>query len=44
MNNIIDEKVDLGNDWHPNYQGQCKIAMSLIPQISKILDWRVREF
>ena len=44
MNNIIDEKADLGNDWHPNYQGQCKIAMSLIPQISKILDWRVREF
>lgn len=44
MNNIINEDVDLGNDWHPNYQGQCKIAMSLIPQISKILHWDVKEF
>ena len=44
MNNIINEDVDLGNDWHPNYQGQCKIAMSLIPQISKILHWDVKGF
>lgn len=44
MNNIINEDVDLGNDWHPNYHGQCKIAMSLIPQISKILHWDVKGF
>lgn len=44
MLNIINDDVDLGNDWHPNYQGQCKIAMSLIPQISKLLHWGVREF
>ena len=44
MNNIIIEETDLGNDWHPNYQGQCKIAMTLIPQISRILGWSVREF
>ena len=42
MNNIINEDVDLGSDWHPNYQGQMKIALSLIPQISKIMHWEVR--
>ena len=43
MNNIINEDVDLGSDWHPNYQGQTKIAMTLIPQISKIMHWEVKE-
>ena len=42
MNNIINEDVDLGSDWHPNYQGQMKIALSLIPQTSKIMHWEVR--
>lgn len=43
MANSLDNTVmyghDLGNDWHPNYQGQRKIAMSLIPQISAIMGW-----
>ena len=43
MNNIINDDVDLGSDWHPNYQGQTKIAMTLIPQISKIMHWEVKE-
>lgn len=42
MNNIINEDVDLGSDWHPNFQGQTKIAMTLIPQISKIMHWGVK--
>ena len=29
----------MGSDWHPNYQGQAKIAMTLIPQISAIMGW-----
>ncbi len=43
MNNILNDDVDLGSDWHPNYQGQLKIAMALIPQVSKIMHWRVKE-
>ncbi|MGN0282262.1 MAG: SGNH/GDSL hydrolase family protein [Prevotella sp.] len=42
MNNIVNDNVDLGSDWHPNYQGQRKIAMTLIPQISKIMNWEVK--
>jgi Lysophospholipase L1 and related esterases len=37
--NIIVDNTDLGSDWHPNYIGQRKIAMTLIPQISAMMGW-----
>ena len=41
--NIIVDNADLGSDWHPNYIGQRKIAMTLIPQISAIMGWQLSE-
>lgn len=41
MLNIVSEEFDTGSDWHPNYQGQQKIAMTLIPQISMIMGWQL---
>jgi lysophospholipase L1-like esterase len=41
--NIIVEDTDLGSDWHPNYIGQRKIAMTLIPQISAITGWQLKD-
>ena len=47
MANTLDGMVtverDMGADWHPNYQGQKKIAMSLIPQISAIMGWEMND-
>lgn len=39
MPNIITNETDLGADYHPNYQGQRKIAMTLIPQICAFMNW-----
>lgn len=39
MPNIIVDQTDLGADFHPNYQGQRKIAMTLIPQICAFMNW-----
>lgn len=43
MANPLDEVVtgegDLGADYHPNVQGQAKIAFALIPQVSSIMHW-----
>ena len=36
---IMNMTTDLGSVWHPNYNGQRKIAMSLIPYISTIMNW-----
>uniref|UniRef100_A0AB33J5V9 SGNH/GDSL hydrolase family protein n=1 Tax=Prevotella sp. GTC17254 TaxID=3236794 RepID=A0AB33J5V9_9BACT len=41
MLNIVSDEFDTGSDWHPNYQGQQKIAMTLIPQISMIMGWQL---
>ena len=41
MDRTVSETTDLGASWHPNYRGQRKIAMSLIPQISTIMGWSV---
>ena len=41
LSDIVTEERDMGADWHPNYQGQRKIAMSLIPQISAIMGWEL---
>lgn len=43
MPNIIVYGYDYGADWHPNYRGQRKIAMTLIPQVSAITGWDVYE-
>lgn len=34
--------TDLGAAWHPNYRGQTKMAMSLIPYISTITSWTLK--
>ncbi len=41
MDRTVSDDTDLGASWHPNYRGQCKIALSLIPQISTIMGWSV---
>lgn len=41
MPGIIHYGHDLGASWHPNRQGQRKIAMTLIPQVSAITKWEV---
>ena len=41
LSDIVTEARDMGADWHPNYQGQKKIAMCLIPQISAIMGWNL---
>ena len=47
MANLLDGMVtverDMGADWHPNYQGQRKIAMALIPQVSAIMGWQLTD-
>lgn len=37
--NALNETTDRGSNWHPNYQGQRKMAMYLIPFISTMMDW-----
>ncbi|WP_036859548.1 MULTISPECIES: SGNH/GDSL hydrolase family protein [Prevotellaceae] len=44
MPDIITQDYDLGAAWHPNYQGQRKIAMTLIPQISAIMRWQLNSY
>ena len=41
MPGIVSHATDMGADWHPNYQGQRKIAMTLIPRISQIMGWQL---
>lgn len=41
MPGIVNYGYDLGASWHPNRQGQRKIAMTLIPQVSAITKWDV---
>ncbi len=43
LDGMVTEARDMGADWHPNYQGQKKIAMSLIPQISAIMGWELND-
>lgn len=40
---MVTVERDMGADWHPNYQGQRKIAMSLTPQISAIMGWELTQ-
>ena len=41
LSDMVTVERDMGADWHPNYQGQRKIAMSLIPQISAFMGWEL---
>ena len=34
---------ELGSDWHPNYEGQRKVAMALIPYLSTVTGWPLRD-
>ncbi|HCE47722.1 MAG TPA: endoglucanase [Prevotellaceae bacterium] len=43
MPDIVDYDHDMGANWHPNYQGQRKIAMTLIPRISQIMGWPLED-
>ncbi len=43
LTDIVTVERDMGADWHPNYQGQKKIAMCLIPQISAIMGWNLTD-
>ena len=43
MLEILRDGRDYGADGHPNYHGHRKIAMKLIPQISKIMDWEIED-
>ena len=43
LDDIVTVERDMGADWHPNYQGQKKIAMTLIPQISAIMGWELTD-
>lgn len=43
MLEILRDGRDYGADGHPNYHGHRKIAMKLIPQISKIMDWKMED-
>lgn len=38
---LCNEQEDLGSDSHPNYTGQCKMAMLLIPYISTMTGWQM---
>lgn len=41
LSNTVSSQGDLGASEHPNYRGQRKIAMSLIPQVSTIMGWDI---
>lgn len=43
LNEVYNDDTDLGSSGHPNYQGQKKIAMTLIPHISSIMKWNLSE-
>lgn len=38
---LLNAAFDLGAVWHPNYSGQRKMAMNIIPYISTITGWRL---
>jgi|APDOM4702015248_1054824.scaffolds.fasta_scaffold57958_1 lysophospholipase L1-like esterase len=40
-NDYMDEGHDLGASYHPNYNGHRKMALSLVPYISKIMKWSI---
>ena len=43
MLEVLRDGRDYGAAGPPNYQGHSKIAMKLIPQISRIMDWKMED-
>lgn len=41
MPGIVSEKTDMGADGHPNWRGQQKIAMTLMPQVAAMTGWEL---
>lgn len=41
FDSIVNDETELGASWHPNYQGQRKFAMVLIPYISTVTGWEL---
>ena len=41
--NIVTVEYDTGADGHPNYSGHRKIAMTLIPVVSKLTGWQLED-
>ena len=40
---LFNEVLDYGAVWHPNYSGQRKMAMNIIPFISTVMGWELPE-
>ena len=38
---LYNDTTDLGSVWHPNYSGQRKMAMGLIPFVSTVTGWEL---
>ncbi len=43
LNGVYNLTNDLGASGHPNYRGQIKIAMTLIPHISSLMGWDMED-
>ena len=43
MPGIITVNKDLGASYHPNYSGQQKLCMTLIPLVSAVMGWEIKE-
>ncbi len=41
LNGVYNDGSDQGSSGHPNHKGQIKIAMTLIPHISSIMNWEL---
>lgn len=39
---LTNPEKDLGSDYHPNYQGQRKMAAHVLPAISSVLGWNYK--
>ncbi len=42
MPNIVVKGHDIGSDWHPNWKGHQKIASTLIPVVSTMTGWEMK--
>ena len=43
MPGIITVDKDLGASYHPNYSGQQKLCMTLVPLVSAVMGWEINE-
>ena len=43
MPGIITVEKDLGASYHPNYSGQQKLCMTLVPLVSAVMGWEINE-